>query len=180
MAQHSDLSDLFFELLKRVWHAEKKFHASLPKLAQAAESEALRAAFKKHEVETERQMARLGTIFGLIDKPAKDDASLVVGALVDECLEVLSKYKNSSSLDAALIAGAQAIEHHEIACYGTLKAWAAQLGNQKAHSLLGESLEEEEDMDEALTELAEDKSNKEAGSDGVEGRKARLRSRAPS
>jgi ferritin-like metal-binding protein YciE len=61
-----------------------------------------------------------------------------------------------------------------------LKAWAAQLGNQKAHSLLGESLEEEEDMDEALTELAEDKSNKEAGSDGVEGRKARLRSRAPS
>jgi ferritin-like metal-binding protein YciE len=177
MAEDSDLGDLFYDLLKQVWHAEKKFHASLPKLAKAAESHALRAAFKRHEIETERQMSRLGTIFTLINKPAKDEATLVVGALVDECLEALSKYKNSNSLDAALIARAQAIEHFEIACYGTLKSWAAQLGYQQAVPLLEESLEEEEDLDETLTKMAEAKSNKAADEEETEPLKTRAASR---
>jgi ferritin-like metal-binding protein YciE len=89
----------------------------------------------------------------------------------------LSKYKNSNSLDAALIARAQAIEHFEIACYGTLKSWAAQLGYQQAVPLLEESLEEEEDLDETLTEMAEAKSNKAADKEETEPLKTRAASR---
>jgi len=177
MAEDSELGDLFYDLLKQVWHAEKKFHASLPKLAKAADLDALRAAFKRHEIETERQMSRLGTVFTLIDKPAKDDATVVVGALVDECLEALSKYKDSNSLDAALIARAQMIEHFEIACYGTLISWAEQLGYDQAVALLEESLAEEEDLDETLTEMAEGKSNLEAEKDETKPRKTRAASR---
>jgi ferritin-like metal-binding protein YciE len=177
MAAASDLGDLFYDLLKQVWHAEKKFHASLPKLAKSADSDALRAAFKRHEIATERQMSRLGTVFTRIDKPAKDDATVVVGALVDECLEALSEYKDSNSLDAALIARAQAIEHFEIACYGTLKSWAAQLGYDQAVALLEESLEEEEDFNETLTEMAEAKSNKDADKRETKLRKTRAASR---
>jgi ferritin-like metal-binding protein YciE len=173
MADDSELGDLFYDLLKQMWYAEKKFHTSLPKMAKAAESDALRAAFRRHEIETERQMSRLGTIFTLIDKPAKDEAAIVVGALVDECLEALSKYQNSNSLDAALIARTQVIEHFEIACYGTLKSWAGQLGHHQAVPLLEESLEEEEDLDETLTELAEAKLNKEARKEEAEPGKTR-------
>jgi ferritin-like metal-binding protein YciE len=122
-------------------------------------------------------MSRLGTLFTIIDKPAKDDATLVVGALVDECLESLSKYENSNSLDAALIARAQAIEHFEIACYGTLQSWAAQLGYDQAVPLLEESLEEEEDFDETLTEMAEAKSNKDADKPETKLRKTRAPAR---
>ena len=162
MAEDFDLGDLFYDLLKQVWHAEKKFHASLPKLAKAAESHALRAAFKRHEIETERQMSRLGTIFTLINRPAKDEATLVVGALVDECLEALSKYKNSNSLDAALIARAQAIEHFEIAAYGTARTYAGILKLTTIASMLQETLDEEGKTNKLLNKIAMHSVNPEA------------------
>jgi hypothetical protein len=105
------------------------------------------------------------------------DATVVVGALVDECLEALSKYKGSNSLDAALIARAQVIEHFEIACYGTLISWAELLGYDQAVALLEESLEEEESLDETLTEMAEGKSNLEADKEETKPRKTRAASR---
>jgi ferritin-like metal-binding protein YciE len=89
-------------------------------------------------------------------------------------MEIMVAFKDSSALDAGIIAGAQAIEHYEITCYGTLKAWAEQLGKQQAVSLLGETLTEETATDEALTELAEDAINLE----GDEAQKARRRGRA--
>src|ERR1700716_1030188 len=135
MASNQDLFDLFHRKLREMWFAEKRIHASLPKMANAAKSDALRAAFKKHEAETQGQMSRLGTVFGLIDRSAKEEASIALSALLDECMEAAVKFKNSSALDAALIAGAQAVEHHEIACYGTLKAWADQLGMKEAAGL---------------------------------------------
>jgi ferritin-like metal-binding protein YciE len=165
MANNQDLFDLFHRKLREMWFAEKKIHTSLPKMANAAQSDALRAAFRKHEAETQHQIARLGTVFGLIDRSAKEEASIALTALLDECTEAAVKFKNSSALDAALIAGAQAVEHHEIACYGTLKAWAEQLGMKEAVGLLDETLTEEKDTDDALTQLAEDMANPKAKKD---------------
>jgi ferritin-like metal-binding protein YciE len=176
MANDQDLFDLFHGKLREMWFAEKKIHASLPKMANAAQSDALRAAFKKHEADTQRQMSRLGTIFGLIDRSAKEEASIALTALLDECMEAAVKFKNSSALDAALIAGAQAVEHHEIACYGALKAWAGQLGMKEAAGLLDETLTEEKDTDEALTQLAEDMANPKARKDDDESRRRAHRS----
>jgi ferritin-like metal-binding protein YciE len=162
MINDQDLFDLFHRKLREMWFTEKKIHTSLPKMANAAQSDALRAAFKKHEAETQRQIARLGKVFGLIDRGAKEEASIALTALLDECTEAMIKFQNSSALDAALIAGAQAVEHHEIACYGTLKAWAAQLAMQEAVDLLDETLTEEKDTDKALTKLADDMANAKA------------------
>jgi ferritin-like metal-binding protein YciE len=165
MANNQDLFDLFHRKLREMWFAEKKVHTSLSKMANAAQSDALRAAFRKHEAETQRQIARLGTIFSLIDRSAKEEASIALTALLDECMEAVVKFKNSSALDAAVIAVAQAVEHHEIACYGTLKAWADQLGMKEAAGLLDETLSEERDTDEVLTQLAEDMANPKAKKD---------------
>ena len=113
----------------------------------------------------------------MIDKSAKGEASNAIEGLINECTELMVAFKDSSALDAGIIAGAQAIEHYEITCYGTLKAWAEQLGKQQAVSLLSESLTEETATDEALTELAEDAINQEA-QEGDEAQKARRRGRA--
>lgn len=178
MATHEhDLEDLFHRRLRQIWFAEKKIHAALPKMAKSAQSDGLRAALKKHEGETERQIGRLGTIFAMIDKSAKGEASSAIEGLINECTELMVAFKDSSALDAGIIAGAQAIEHYEITCYGTLKAWAEQLGKQQAVSLLDETLKEETATDEALTELAEDAINLEA-QEGDEAQKARRRGRA--
>jgi ferritin-like metal-binding protein YciE len=175
-SQDHDLEDLFHHKLKQMWYAEKKIHSSLSKMADAADSGALRAAFKKHEEETQRQIARLGTVFGTIDKSSKGESSIAIEGLIDECMEMMVKFKDSSALDAGLIAGAQAIEHHEISCYGTLKAWAEQLGLQEAVSLIDQTLTEEKDTDEALTKLAQDEANEKAQDDKAPG--ARRRGRA--
>lgn len=165
MTNDQDLFDLFHRKLREMWFAEKKIHTSLRKMANAAKSDELRAAFRKHETDTQHQIARLGTVFGLIDRSAKEEASIALSALLDECLESAVKFKNSSALDAALIAGTQAVEHHEIASYGTLKAWADQLGMKEAAGLLDETLSEEKEADEALTQLAEDMANPKAKKD---------------
>jgi len=163
-------------LVSRATRPSKPSNSIAAKMANAAQSDALRAAFKKHEADTQRQMSRLGTIFGLIDRSAKEEASIALTALLDECMEAAVKFKNSSALDAALIAGAQAVEHHEIACYGALKAWAGQLGMKEAAGLLDETLTEEKDTDEALTQLAEDMANPKAGKDDDESRRRAHRS----
>jgi ferritin-like metal-binding protein YciE len=156
MALDQDLFDLFHHKLREMWFAERQIHASLPKMANAAKSDALRAAFRKHESETQEQIARLGTIFGLIDKSAKEEASIGLSGLLDDCKEAMVKFKHSSALDAALVAQAQVVEHYEIACYGAMKAWAEQLGKKEAVDLLDQTLAEEKKADETLTQIAED------------------------
>jgi len=172
MINDRDLRDLFYRKLRDMWAAERKIHTALPKMAKAAQSGALRAAFKKHEVETEHQIARLGTIFGMLDKSAKEETSLVLGALIEESTEVMVRFKDSSALDAGLIAGAQAVEHYEIACYGTLKAWAEQLDIRGAVDLLDETLAEEKKTDQTLTKLAEDMANPRAEGEERERRRS--------
>jgi ferritin-like metal-binding protein YciE len=150
-----DLNDLFFDTLKDVYYAEKQILRALPKMAKAAHSDKLRAAFEKHQGETEDQVGRLEQIFEMIDKPARGKTCDAIQGLLDEGKEIMDEYKGSEALDAGMLAAAQAVEHYEISRYGTLKQWAQQLGMSDAVRLLDETLQEEKKTDEALTSLAE-------------------------
>ena len=154
-AKEKTLEDLFYETLKDIYFAEKKILTALPKLAKAANSEDLKAAFEKHIEETEGQVERLKQVFELIEKPARGKPCPAILGLVEEGQEISKEFKNSPALDAGLLAGAQAVEHYEISRYGTLIAWAEQLSLKEAAELLQETLDEEKATDEALTELAE-------------------------
>src|SRR5215831_16651027 len=160
--KHKTLDDLFHETLKDIYYAEKKILTALPKMAKAAHSEELQAAFEKHEGETEGQVERLERVFAAIGHPAKGKTCDALNGIVDEGKEIMKEFKGSPALDAGLIASAQAVEHYEISRYGTLKAWAEQLGLNEAASLLDQTLQEEKKTDEALTELAESAVNQEA------------------
>jgi len=160
--QAKTLDDLFHETLKDIYYAEKKILTALPKMAKAAQSDELRAAFEKHEGETEGQVARLEKVFALIEQPAKGKKCDAIEGLLDEGKEIMTEFKGSPALDAGILAAAQAVEHYEISRYGTLKTWAGRLGLQQAVRLLDQTLTEEKSTDEALTELAEAAVNQEA------------------
>jgi ferritin-like metal-binding protein YciE len=153
-AKDKDLNDLFLDTLKDIYFAEKQILKALPKMAKAAQSDKLRAAFEKHHDETEGQVDRLEQIFKLLDKPARGKTCDAIEGILDEGKEIMEEYKGCEALDAGLLAAAQAVEHYEIARYGTLKAWAIQLGMKDAANLLDETLKQEEKTDQALTALA--------------------------
>jgi ferritin-like metal-binding protein YciE len=157
-----NLESLFHETLKDIYFAEKKILVALPKMAKAAHSEELRAAFEKHLAETEGQVERLEQVFELIEKPARGKNCPAILGLVEEGQEVMKDFKKSDAHDAGLLSGAQAVEHYEISRYGTLIAWAEQLGLREAARLLKETLEEEKKADAALTRLAESSLNQMA------------------
>jgi ferritin-like metal-binding protein YciE len=153
-AKDKDLNDLFVDTLKDIYFAEKHILKALPKMAKAAHSNELRAAFEKHEMQTEGQVERLEKIFDLIDKPARGKTCDAILGILDEGKEIMTEYKGTEALDAGLLAAAQAVEHYEISRYGTLKAWAAKLGMKEAVQLLDATLQEEHKTDEDLTKLA--------------------------
>ncbi len=155
MAKEKNLSELFHDTLKDIYFAEKKILAALPKMAKAAQSEDLKAAFQKHEGETEHQVARLEQVFKSIGETPKGKTCDAIMGILDEGKEIMDEYKGCEALDAGLVAAAQAVEHYEIARYGTLKQWAIQLGMKDAASLLDQTLEQEKKTDVALTSLAE-------------------------
>ena len=160
--QTKTLQDLFHETLKDIYYAEKKILTSLPKMAKAAHSADLRAAFEKHERETEGQVERLEQVFALIGEPAKGKTCDAINGIVDESKEIMTEFKGSPALDAGLLAAAQAVEHYEISRYGALKTWADELGLKQAVTLLDQTLQEEKKTDEALTALAETVVNQQA------------------
>ena len=161
-AKDKNLNDLFLDTLKDIYYAEKQILRALPKMAKAAQSDQLRAAFEKHHGETEGQVERLERIFELIDKPTRGKTCEAIQGLLDEGKEIMEEYKGTEALDAGMVAAAQAVEHYEIARYGTLKQWALQLGIKDAVRLLDQTLQEEKKTDEALTSLAEASVNLEA------------------
>lgn len=162
------LDDLFHDTLKDIYFAEKKILTALPKMAKAAQSEDLKAAFEKHEGETEGQVQRLEQVFAEIgEKPQGKTCDAIMGIL-DEGKEIMDEYKGSPALDAGLLSAAQAVEHYEISRYGTLRAWAEELGHSNAAKLLQETLDEESATDEALTEIAMSVVNQEAQSEAAE------------
>jgi ferritin-like metal-binding protein YciE len=156
------LEDLFHDTLKDIYFAEKKILTALPKMARAAQSDELRAAFEKHHAETEGQVERLEQVFGLIGKRAQGKTCDAIVGIVEEGQEVMKEYKGSPALDAGLLAGAQAVEHYEISRYGTLKTWADELGLRDAVRLLDATLQEEKKTDATLTAIAESVVNQEA------------------
>jgi ferritin-like metal-binding protein YciE len=156
------LDELFHESLKDIYFAEKKILVALPKMANAAQSEELKAAFDKHKAETQEHVDRLEQVFGLIEERAQGKNCPAIVGIIEEGQEVMKEYKDSPALDAGLLAAAQAVEHYEIARYGTLKAWARELKLNDVVRLLDMTLDEEVKTDEALSELAEGVINQEA------------------
>jgi ferritin-like metal-binding protein YciE len=156
------LDTLFHDTLKDIYFAEKKILATLPKMEKAAQAGELKKAFAKHRTETEGHVARLEKVFAIIDKkPQAKTCDAIVG-ITDEGAEIMKKYKGSPALDAGLLAAAQAVEHYEISRYGTMKTWAQELGLHDAVRLLDQTLLEEKQTDEALTEIAKTAVNQRA------------------
>ena len=156
------LDELFHDTLKDIYYAEKKILSALPKMAKAAQNEDLTAAFEKHQGETEGQISRLEQVFELIDEKPQGKKCAAIEGILEEGQEIIKEYKGSPALDAGLVSAAQAVEHYEIARYGTLRTWAEELGLDDAAKLLQETLDEEEATDQALTEIAESVVNQEA------------------
>ena len=154
-ASTKGLEDLFLDGLKDIYYAEKKILKALPKMAKGAEDEQVSAAFEKHRLETEGQVERLEEIFDIFGVAARGKTCPAIDGILEEGSEILEEYKGAPSIDAGLVGAAQAVEHYEIARYGTLIAWATSLGKDDVVELLNATLDEETATDEALTALGQ-------------------------
>jgi len=137
------LDELFHDTLKDIYYAEKKILNALPKMAKAAQNEDLRAAFEKHKTETEGQIDRLEQVFQLIEEKPHGKKCAAIEGILEEGQEIIKEYNGSPALDAGLVSAAQAVEHYEIARYGTLRTWAEELGLNQAMKLLQQTLDQE-------------------------------------
>lgn len=162
MAKAKTLKDLFHDTLKDIYFAEKKIMSALPKMAKAAQSDDLRAAFEKHLEETEGQVERLESVFEELGETTRGKTCDAIMGILDEGKEIMSEYKGAPALDAGLLAASQAVEHYEISRYGTLITWADELGLKKASQLLKETLAEERKTDQTLSSIAKSGVNAEA------------------
>lgn len=153
------LDDLFLDELKDIYDAEHRLAKALPKMAKAAASEELRAAFTKHLGETENQIKTLEMVFESIGEKAEAKTCQAMVGLMKEADEIAAEFKGSPAGDSALICAAQKVEHYEIATYGCLHEWAGKLGNAKGAKLLAQILGQEEACDAALSEIAVSMSN---------------------
>jgi len=149
------LRDLYVEQLKDLYNAEQQLIKALPKMAKAASSEELRAAFESHLEETRQHAQRIETIFEQMGEKARGKKCKAMEGLVAEGGEVIEEDMENSIKDAALIAAAQRVEHYEIAGYGCVGAYATKLGEDDAATLLSQTLEEEKEADKALNDIAE-------------------------
>jgi ferritin-like metal-binding protein YciE len=156
------MNDLFLHILKDIYYAEKQILKALPKMVKAAEAPELKSALEKHQQETEGQVERLEQVFSEIDKPARGEKCEAIMGIISEGEDVIKKGDDPAVVDAGLIAAAQAVEHYEIARYGTLIAWAEQLGLSNAVGLLNQTLEEEKTADKKLTQIAQANVNRKA------------------
>lgn len=155
MKSVTTMEELFLHNLKDIYHAEKQLVKALPKMAKAASSDELRAAFEEHLQETERQVERLEQVFQILDVAPRGIKCAAMEGLIEEGGEVIDAPMDAAVKDAALIGAANKVEHYEIATYGTLCSYAKQLGYDEALELLMATLDEEKAADRKLTELAE-------------------------
>ena len=159
-----ELRETFIDELKDLYDAEKQLLKGLPKMAKAAENEELKAAFEEHLEITNEHVKRLEKVFKLFGEQPKGKKCKAMQGLLEEGQELIEEEAG----DAALICAAQKVEHYEIASYGSLVAWARLLEESEAEDLLEETLSEEKETDEKLTEIAETAANPEAEEDGDE------------
>lgn len=157
------IDELFLHFLKDVYYAERQITKALPKMAKAAQSDHLRQAFIAHREETQHQIERLQQVFELVGKRAQGVTCEAINGLIEECEELLDEAKEPSAVrDAGLVACAQAVEHYEIARYGSLLAWAKLQGKTDIATLLEQTLAEEKKTDTLLNKLANSEINAEA------------------
>ncbi len=178
MSSMESLEELLQDELKDIYDAEKQLTKALPKLAKKAGNEELREALEQHLQETETHVERLEQIFEQLGMPAKGKRCEGMKHLINEGNDMISDADEDATRDAVMIAGAQKVEHYEIASYGTLRTWANLLGKSDAAALLEETLEEEKAADAKLTEIAESFVNEEAAEGDEEEDEARPSSRS--
>ena len=175
------LQELFIEELRDMYDGEKRLTKALPKMAKAATASELQNALTEHLEQTEGQIERLEAVFEMLGERVRGKTCDGIMGIVEEGNKAIQELDKGPVLDAALIAGAQKVEHYEIASYGTLAYFAELLGNEEAKDLLGETLDEEKAADEKLNEIAKSDVNREAlmaGSDEDEQEQADVRGRS--
>jgi ferritin-like metal-binding protein YciE len=156
------LDDLFVHTLQDVYYAEEKITKALPRMIGKVTDPQLKSAFQTHLEETKNHVRRLEQVFQMHGQPVKAVTCPAIDGIVDEANEIISEASDPEVLDAAALAAAQAVEHYEITRYGTLIAWARQLGRNDCASVLQQTLEEEKETDLRLTEIAEGRINRVA------------------
>jgi len=162
MAGAGTLHDAFLDELRDLYDAEKQLTKALPKLAKAAHSADLRAAFEEHLEETRGHVDRLEEVFESLDEKARGKHCDGIAGIIEEGRSAMGETRDEATMDAMLIAAGQRAEHYEMAAYGTVVAWARDMGHADAERLLQETLDEEKAADEKLTSLAEGGINREA------------------
>src|SRR4026207_216888 len=155
MAQAGTLHDAFIEELRDTYDAEKQLIKALPKLAKAAASTDLRAAFETHLEETRGHVERLEQVFESLDEKPRGKHCEGIAGIIEEGKSIMEEEFDDATMDACLIAAGQRAEHYEMAAYGTLVAWAQAMGHAEAAKLLQQTLEEEKAADKKLSGLAE-------------------------
>lgn len=158
----NNLSDLFEHTLKDIYFAENHIHKSLLKMIEKASNASLSKLFKDHREETSGQIERLEKVFEILGKKPSGEECPAIEGIVEEAEELMDEVKDGATLDAALIAAAQAVEHYEITRYGTLLTWAKELGHEDVIPLLRDTIDQEKSADDKLSRLAEDRLNKKA------------------
>ncbi|CAN7558807.1 ferritin-like domain-containing protein [Rhizobium sp. LjRoot258] len=162
MAKAKTLDDLFYDTLKDIYFAERQILRALPKMARAAQSKELKAGFEKHREQTEGHVERLQEVFELVGRRVQGKTCEAIQGIIAEGEEIIEEFKGSAAIDAGLISSAQAVEHYEIARYGTLKTWAQALGKKDVVALLDRTLQEETATDKTLSQLATTAANQKA------------------
>jgi ferritin-like metal-binding protein YciE len=156
------MEDLFVETLKDIYYAEKQILKALPGMVKKASSKELKNALETHRQETEGQIDRLEQVFKQLDVAARGKKCEAIEGIIAEAKEHMEDIEDARVLDAGMIGSAQAVEHYEITRYGTLIAWARQLGRDEAAELLEANLEQEKKADMLLSEIAETTINQRA------------------
>jgi ferritin-like metal-binding protein YciE len=157
-----NMDDLFVHTLRDIYYAEKQIVKSLPEMIDKANNQQLKQGFQTHLRESENHVKRLEQIFQLLGKQAQGVDCPAIDGIIEEAEDVAGEVQDKTVLDAALIAAAQAVEHYEMTRYGTLIAWAKQMGRNDAVTLLNQTLEEEKATDKKLTQMAEANINRRA------------------
>jgi ferritin-like metal-binding protein YciE len=156
------MDDLFVHTLRDMYYAEKQIVQALPEMIEKANDPQLKQGFQTHLQETQNQVKRLERVFQLHGKEPKGVDCPAIDGILEEAEDVAGEVADKSVLDAALIAAAQAVEHYEISRYGSLVAWAKQLGRNDCAALLQQNLDEEKATDKKLTAMAESGINRKA------------------
>jgi ferritin-like metal-binding protein YciE len=156
------LDDLFVHTLQDIYYAEQQIVKSLPEMIEKATNTELKNGFKKHLEETKGQIARVEEVFRMHGHEPKGVDCPAIDGIIDEAEDIAGDIADKQTLDAALVAAAQAVEHYEITRYGTLIAWAKELGRTDCASVLQKNLDEEKMTDDKLSKMAMARVNKKA------------------